>query len=119
MFTTPKGPTVYFDVDNTLVYSVTEFPFAVGTKVSIGGRTWVIEDVHVDAIRDFHARGHTIILWSAGGSEWCQAVAEALDIEDYVWACLSKPTWYFDDCPAERFMPQNIRYYKGQVANGS
>lgn len=119
MFITPSGPTVYFDVDNTLVYSETEFPLVKGTHVQINGRRWVAEDIHVEAIKDFAARGHTVILWSAGGSEWCESVAKALKITDYVSACLSKPTWYFDDCPADRFMPQNIRYYKGQVANGS
>lgn len=119
MFITPSGPTVYFDIDNTLVYSVTEFPWTAGPTVTIGDRIWVVEQAHVDAIKDFSARGHTIILWSAGGSEWCRSVAEALEITEYVAACLSKPTWYFDDCPADRFMPSNIRYYKGQVANGS
>ena len=119
MLVTPSGPTVYFDIDNTLVYSVTEFPSVVGSRVEIGGRIWAVEDVHVDAIKDFSARGHTIILWSAGGSEWCRSVAEALGITEYVAACLSKPTWYFDDCLADRFMPPNIRYYKGQVVNGS
>lgn len=115
----PSGPTVYFDVDNTLVYSAAEYPQASGPIAIINDRAWVVEEKHVEAIRDFAARGHTIVVWSAGGSEWSRSVVEALGLRELVWACLSKPTWYFDDCAAQSFMPENIQYYKGQIENGS
>lgn len=119
MHVSPSGPTVYFDVDNTLVYSQAEFPHAVGPIVMIGDRAWVVEENHVEAIRDFAARGHSIIVWSAGGSDWSKLVVESLGLNELVFACLSKPTWYFDDVASEKFMPTNIQYYKGQVISGS
>ena len=119
MHVSPSGPTVYFDVDNTLVYSQAEYPFAQGPIVMIGDRAWIVEVNHVEAIRDFSARGHAIVVWSAGGSEWSRQVVEALGLSEHVFACLSKPTWYFDDVAAERFMPSTVQYYKGQVQNGT
>lgn len=119
MHTAPKGPTVYFDVDNTLVYSQAEYPDTTGPVVMIGDRAWIVEENHVEAIRDFAARGHTVVVWSAGGSEWSRSVVQALGLDGLVFACLSKPTWYFDDVTADRFMPTNIQYYKGQVVNGT
>lgn len=119
MHVSPSGPTVYFDVDNTLVYSQAEYPEMSGPVMFINDRAWIVEEQHVEAIRDFAARGHIIVVWSAGGSDWSKMVVDALGLNKLVFACLTKPTWYFDDVPSEKFMPSNIQYYKGQVASGS
>jgi hypothetical protein len=113
-FVAPERKTVYFDIDSTLVFADGEWPsdVDVGTTVGIGGRTWLVHEPHRQSILDFHARGHNVILWSQGGSSWAAAVAKALDIEDKVLACLSKPDWYFDDKPVTEWMTDKQHYYK-------
>lgn len=100
---------VYFDVDNTLVFSKSEFPEVKGPEVLIGGRRWTIHDAHIEAMRDFKARGHTIVVWSAGGAEWAEKVIDNLHLEGVVDLCLGKPDWIWDDKEAAEFMPG--RYY--------
>jgi len=119
MYTSISGPTVYFDVDNTLVYSQAEYPDLTGPVLFINNRAWIVEEQHVESIRDFAARGHVVVVWSAGGSEWAKLIVDALGLSDLVAACLTKPTWYFDDISCDKFMPLNTHYYKGQISNGS
>ena len=100
--------TVYFDVDNTLVFSAKECPSFLGDTVVIGCRQWVVHEEHRELIYDFKARGHTVVVWSAGGAEWAASVVRALGIEDEVDLCISKPDWYFDDKAAGEWI---IRHY--------
>lgn len=64
----------------------------------------------MELLIQYAERGATNIIWSHGGTVWAQAVVEALGIEKYVFACLNKPTMYYDDLPAEKFMKQR-RFY--------
>lgn len=105
----PNRPTVYFDVDKTLVFSTTvdgvdEYHIKNGMKIAINGHEWLVHIEHVNLLKDFAARGHTIIVWSAGGSDWARMVCEALGIEGLVDACMPKPFWYIDDKKSEEFM---------------
>lgn len=112
-------PTVYFDVDSTLVFSYHELEKQVDRKqlskmkvVSIDGRPFIPHEEHVETIRDFKARGHNVVVWSAGGAAWAATVVFKLGLDEVVDLCINKPDWYFDDLPVNKWMPKNIHYYK-------
>jgi hypothetical protein len=109
--------TVFFDIDETLVLFDWE-----GTDKYIGGEVLVsITDPatnvsvlalphkrHIDLMRQFKARGHTVIVWSAGGYDWAHRAVVALGIESMVDVVMSKPDWYVDDKPACAYMKTPI-----------
>jgi hypothetical protein len=117
MYTPTDKPTVYFDVDSTLVFTAFEAPESmIGARtIYINDRAWIVHELHVAYIRDFHARGHNVIVWSQGGSEWAKRVVEALNLDMYVHACLAKPTWYFDDKLAEEWLMPHQRSYVSPI----
>lgn len=111
MTTIMSQKAVYFDIDQTLLMfnaplfasdRILELPN--GVKVSINRR-------HIDAMKQHKARGHTIIVWSAGGWEWADRVVALLDLGDVVDVVMSKPDWFYDDKPASEFMPEANRVY--------
>lgn len=115
MKTLPDKPIVFFDVDNTLVHSLTEeekSPHSSTPTVEINGYPWGINEGHINLLYDFHARGHTIIVWSAGGSTWAKRVVEALDISHLITAVMPKPFWIVDDQPVELWLPESRRTFK-------
>lgn len=63
---------------------------------------------HIAQLVQHKLRGHTVIVWSAGGWEWAEAVVRSLGIEKYVDLVIEKPMWYYDDRPAEAFMGKPI-----------
>ena len=63
---------------------------------------------HVEQLKLHSMRGHTIIVWSAGGWEWAEAVVRALKLEQYVNLVIEKPMWVYDDLPSTEFMPKSI-----------
>lgn len=111
-------PAVYWDVDNTLIFSSEEFPDLERDNPGkfdvtfIGGRRWLLYLDHISMLADFKARGHSVVVWSAGGSAWAQKVIEACGIEDSVDLVIPKPAWYWDDKSADEWLPEDIRYYK-------
>lgn len=73
----------YVDVDDTLITWV--------------GDTYVpCKDVILQ-IQRAHERNQTIVLWSAGGSEWARRVAEELKIDHMIYDAIAKPKWTMDD----------------------
>jgi hypothetical protein len=106
-------PVVYFDVDSTLVFAPADCPKHLqhtGTWVGIGKHTFRIHSKHVLKVKEFWARGHTVVIWSAGGSDWGEMVVKALQLEDYVHYIAPKPYWYCDDLSAEKWM-DGRRFY--------
>lgn len=63
---------------------------------------------HIAQLKAHKDRGHTIIVWSAGGWEWAEAAVRALKLEKYVDLVIEKPTWYYDDLPCQEFMGKRI-----------
>ena len=107
---------VYFDVDRTLVFGPNDpKPKNPGPTVDIGGVSFVTSAKHTQEIKTFYARGHTVVVWSAGGAEWARAVCEALGVLDCVDFCLSKPHWFVDDAKAEKFLPETNRVYLEEI----
>jgi hypothetical protein len=112
---TIREPIVYCDVDDTLV----SWDFTYGDpgedKLEFvdpaDGKTLYLKVIQktVEALKLHAIRGHSIIVWSAGGAEWAKEVVVRLGLSDVVSACLAKPNWYLDDLPASEFMPERIR----------
>jgi len=63
---------------------------------------------HIELLKKHKARGMTIIVWSAGGVEWAEAVVKALKLQDYVDAVFSKPSRYVDDLPCTEWMGNRV-----------
>lgn len=62
--------------------------------------------VHIEQLKRHKLRGHTVVVWSAGGFDWAEAVVRALKLEDIVDLVISKPTWIYDDIQPSEFMPK-------------
>jgi FMN phosphatase YigB (HAD superfamily) len=106
---------VFFDVDDTLVIwdwkSVN--PEGKGLVTIKDPNSGVAELVHphlrhIELMRQFKARGHTVFVWSQGGHEWAEATCKALGIENLVDFVLDKPNWYVDDLPVGAWMKSPI-----------
>jgi phosphoserine phosphatase len=116
MYTHKSTKAIYIDIDNTLVFSLREYPHEVTHEVvKVGGRKFWVHAPHIEMMRDFKARGHSLIVWSAGGAEWAEAVIVALKLTDLVDVVLSKPDWYIDDKKASEFMDESKRFYKSRL----
>ncbi|HEX7151433.1 MAG TPA: DUF705 domain-containing protein [Thermoanaerobaculia bacterium] len=78
-----RAAVIYIDVDDTLVRSV-------GTKR--------IPMPHVvQHVRDLHAAGAVLYLWSRGGDDYARTVANELGIAHCFRSFLPKPTIIIDD----------------------
>lgn len=116
MFVLNATKTIFCDVDNTLLFSLREYPHEVTHEVvKINGRKFWVHAPHIEMIKDFKARGHSIIVWSAGGAEWAEEAVHALQLDELVDAVLSKPDWYIDDKKASEFMDESKRFYKARI----
>lgn len=103
----------YFDIDDTLIlWAPTQeqldkegfdFKHCYDDGSCVSGRL-VPHKVHLRQLHRHALRGHTIILWSAGGEPWCYAVACALGLDKYGnLYTIEKPTWAYDDKRPEQF----------------
>ena len=69
--------------------------------------------VHIEQLKKHKARGHTVVVWSAGGFDWAEVAVRALGLENYVDLVISKPDWAYDDLPPEKYMPKS-QYMKNE-----
>jgi len=113
----PDKPIVYCDVDDTLV--MWEYDTKLQNKALelIPGTTahppvcGLPNEGNIEKLKTFKARGHTVVVWSQGGSEWAKKVVELLELGLYVDIILPKPFWFIDDLPASDFMDESKRLY--------
>jgi phosphoserine phosphatase len=99
----PCGPTAAFDVDDTLL--MWELPEGVEINderlVTVECRGYterLMPNTHnITLLKKMAARGHGIIVWSGGGSDWAEAAVKALELEDYVDVISGKLQYYIDD----------------------
>lgn len=108
--------TVFFDVDETLVKWESERSIEEAIFISdgsdINAYVWP-HHKHIEQLKKHHARGHAIIVWSAGGSKWAEAVVHSLGLEHFVNLVVRKPNWFYDDLTSPEFMPEiNRVFYK-------
>ncbi len=106
---------VFVDVDETLIlWNWKDYTEDITGLISITDPKSGVSEYglphqrHIDLIRQFKARGHTVVIWSAGGAEWAERAVKALGIEKMVDAVLAKPNWYVDDLPAAAYMKKPI-----------
>lgn len=103
--------TTFFDVDGTLVDLVTRIPENAGLVIPLPDvpDAWlIIHWKHVEQLKLHKLRQHTIVVWSAGGSDWALNIVKALGLEEYVDLVMAKPTWYYDDLHCSEYMGKNI-----------
>lgn len=106
--------TAYFDVDDTLVMwgqSIENSSLLI--KIEHPGYTeWLLPHYeHIERLKRHKARGHQVVVWSQGGSDWAEAVVKALHIEPYVDVVVTKPAVYYDDVDSVAFMGKPL-YFK-------
>src|ERR1044072_4551713 len=90
------------DVDDTLIQWDLSKP---GRKINIScvydvqtvNHEVVVHEPHVRLLKERLARGSLIVVWSAGGWAWANAVLEALEIDHENLLVMSKPYAYMDD----------------------
>lgn len=114
MYKVTAGPTVTFDVDDTLVmWSIPER--WQGETIDIECRGYinvVVPNKHnIQLLKKMAMRGHAIVVWSAGGADWAEAVVKALALEEYVEVVSGKPQYYIDDKPNPREWIGKHGYY--------
>jgi len=99
----------YFDIDRTLL---SWFPVPEETqgavRVTVDGKPkyYMPHKMHLKQLHAHLARGHTVVVWSAGGSKWAKAVAESLGLDKTDVVVMEKPHWIYDDKEASSFMPK-------------
>ena len=124
MIVVPGNTIVFIDVDDTLImWSPTQEELDQrGIEITCPASMVVIDDEikpshtwkavvvphrkHIEHLKRHKMRGHTVVVWSAGGFDWALAAVQALHLEEFVDIVISKPTWMIDDKKPEQFMPK-------------
>jgi hypothetical protein len=109
MITFKDSRTAYYDVDDTLLEWVFCDKSDEGaTLVKYKGNSFYKKrlDGNIESLKRHSMAGHTIIVWSAGGSEWAECVIKALKLESHVDIILTKPDWYYDDKDVKTWFPK-------------
>ena len=123
MIKIPGDRTVFCDVDDTLLMwnPSKEDLEARGISVHCPGSLCTDEDgvisktegfterllphrKHVEQLIKHKMRGHTIVVWSAGGVDWAEAAVKALFLTNIVDVVMSKPAWAYDDLQPNEFI---------------
>lgn len=108
-----KESTIFIDVDQTLIMW--------GIKAKKGDKLIAITNPHsgeqnylaphpghIKVLKDRKARGSYVVVWSASGYAWAEAVVKALELEDYVHLVMTKPHMYIDDKKAKDIMGERL-----------
>lgn len=108
MIVIDKDQNVCFDVDDTLL--IYDFPNGFKDTITIEHgvknvqTSFVVNTPAVDLLKSYYNNNKTIIVWSAGGFDWVEKVIKALNLEDFVDICMTKPEKYIDDLDANEWM---------------
>ncbi len=100
-----------FDIDDTLVMHKEH---GTTTRVLVTNpydnvkRQYEVNTNMVKLLKEEYARGNPIVLWSRRGAAWARAVAEALDLIQYVSLIMDKPMVYFDDKPVTDWLQDRV-----------
>lgn len=101
----PSEITIFFDVDDTLIMwdeNCTQ-PFDGSIRMVCPHDGMVtfhrVHERHVGFLKKQKAKGYSVIVWSASGTAWAEAVVKKLGLEDYVDFVMSKPIKWVDDLP--------------------
>ncbi len=110
MIVIDNKPIAYFDVDDTLLCwdNNNRTKDSVECEVMFSGRSltrYYIPEHFNELILQKEA-GTTIIVWSASGSAWAEAVVRALGLQNHVDVCMPKPNRIYDDKDPIEWMPK-------------
>lgn len=109
MQTINSSKLILCDIDETLVSTTNWGEAPEGCRfILFNNIMFFVHTRHITLLQEFKARGFTIILWSAGGSDWARMVAESLYLNHCVDFIMDKPSWYIDDKTSENFMGERI-----------
>lgn len=99
-----------FDVDDTLIMweeKVKDFEFQCPYDDKIKYQA-TKHNEHIQYLKEHKARGFFVIVWSAAGFQWAQAVVNALGLQNHVDMIMSKPAKFFDDLPAQEVLVNRV-----------
>ena len=103
MFVASSEHIITFDCDDTLIMWDEDFTIYKKGDVEIecphdGHVTYHRPHKrHIGFLKKQKAKGYTVVVWSAGGTAWAEAVVKALNIQEYVDIVMSKPIKWVDD----------------------
>lgn len=110
-------PTIYFDVDETLIIHPPkgqEFKTKRGTIELKGyGRSFHLKPhrKHIAELKKRKKEGFVIVVWTASGAPWGREIIKKLKLTKYVDFIVSKPEFYYDDKKQIEFMHEQKRLY--------
>lgn len=111
---------VMIDCDDTLIlWDKSTHPVEEQIKIKCYGHTSLVvpHKKQINTFMKFVKLGYTMVVWSGSGWRWAEAVSKALKIDKYVALYLSKPRYYMDDLPCERWMGERVyRQPKGRIS---
>ncbi len=119
MQTFASSQQTFFDVDDTLIiWNPTPEQLQKDGIDFYNDETYEMERFvphkkHVSQLMKHKQRGHTIVVWSAGGYKWAEKAVKILGLQNYVDMVMSKPLWWYDDKNAEECFGRPS-YYKDE-----
>lgn len=99
--------TLYSDVDDTLIcHNLSDFPKEDRITIRCKGRSFdaVPHRLNLNLLIKFYKLGYDVHVWSKTGKSWAKAVVKALNIQQYVKSCLTKPDFLLDDKGADQWL---------------
>jgi FMN phosphatase YigB (HAD superfamily) len=107
-----RNHVVTFDVDDTLViWGKTQDEGCLSFNNWGYPQALLPHAEHIFRLKEHHAAGHFIIVWSQGGYEWAQEVVNVLGLAPYVDLVIAKPFAAYDDIHPREWFP-NPHYLK-------
>lgn len=97
-----------FDVDQTLFMHTPGYLFNIVNPYTNTPMVGMINNGHVELLKQHKARGMFIIVWSKAGAQWANAVVKKLKLEEYVDLILTKPDKYCDDLTGDKILGEHI-----------
>lgn len=100
--TQKRNPVIFSDVDGTIIFWQNEdgtYTAPTPKYAQEHNLDPKVNDRAVQFLRNRHAAGATIVLWSMGGEEHCRWAAKFCGIDNIVSNYLRKPTASMDDKP--------------------
>ena len=95
--------TIFFDVDDTLIFWDENYrqPFSGALPIQCPHDGMItyhrVHERHVGFLKKQAKKGYSVVVWSAAGTKWAKAVVDALNIESYVDYVTAKPVKWVDD----------------------
>ena len=100
MFKIKDGGVYASDVDDTLLLWNIPANYK-GKLLQIETNGWteecIVNEPAVEHLKKMKRRAFSVIVWSAGGSDWAEAAVKALGIEEFVDVVMPKIDFHLDD----------------------